>query len=569
LLLLLLCLVRYGFTLVYHRVLTTHEAVHCENVREMFRDGDWLIPTYGGRVWLERPPLPHWATGAVASLVGGVDRDWAMRVASILAGAAAVLLTARMASVWYGRGVGLLSGAVLATMREFANYSTGPEADIFLCTMVALGHALLARLEFEERPVEGPVRARFLGGRSWTMLAFFVTLGLTNMTKGPAFGMTFVLLPMAVYFLWNADWQGVRRYVWLWGWLAFAAAAGVWYAAAFWRYPDLIDLWYKTFEVRINARFDAEPFWYYLAHQPWNAFPWVATALIGLAWTARPAFREGDRPARYLWCWALAPLVFFSLSRGKHHHYLLSCLAPLAVLAALGAVRLWDWLRQAPSWLRQPWLGTLAAGALGDAALAAVEAHVHGPAWLTVALLAGWPALVFLGWYAAGRRDGRVAAAGVVALVAAVQCLAYVHQTEFLDRYKQDSVFLREAASLTPAGQPVLVENDEANPLNASWFLYYLHGRGRILQNLTFLRGDDLRESEVYLITRSGRRAELEEYGSADLMAQSVETRGEKSSEDRWSLFRLRFRDGLRRLPAHVRITPAQAAGLDAGPFLQ
>ena len=164
--LLLLCLVRYGFTLVYHQVLTTHETVHCENVREMFQSGDWIIPTYGGRVWLERPPLPHWATGAVASLVGSVDQDWAMRVASILAGVAAVLLTARMASVWYGRVVGLLSGATLATMREFASYSTGPEADIFLCTMVLVVHALLARLEFEERSADGAAPPRFLGGRS-------------------------------------------------------------------------------------------------------------------------------------------------------------------------------------------------------------------------------------------------------------------------------------------------------------------------------------------------------------------------------------------------------------------
>ena len=67
------------------------------------------------------------------------------------------------------------------------------------------------------------------------MLAFFTTLGLTNMTKGPVFGMLFVLLPMAGYFLWNADWSGLRRYLWLWGWLALAAAAAAWYAAACWR----------------------------------------------------------------------------------------------------------------------------------------------------------------------------------------------------------------------------------------------------------------------------------------------------------------------------------------------
>ena len=288
-----------------------------------------------------------------------------------------------------------------------------------------------------------------------------------------------------------------------------------------------------------------------------------------MAWTARPAFRDGDRPARYLWCWALAPIVFFSLARGKHHHYLLSCLAPLAVLGALGTVRLWAWLRQAPAWLRQPWLGTLVLGAVGDAAIAAVAARIPGPGWLEAALLAGWPAVVFLGWYAAGRQDGRAAAAGVFAVVVAVQCLAYVHQTECLDRYREDSAFVREAVSRTPPDQPLFVENERENPLNASWFLYYLHGRGRMLQNLTFLRGDDLRGPEVYLIVRSRSRTELEQYGSADLVTQSAETRAEKSPDDRWSLFRVRLRADLQRAPASVRISPAQAAGLDAGPFLQ
>ena len=56
----LLCLGLFGFTMAENQVLTTHEAVHCQNVREMWASHDWIIPTYGGRPWLERPPLPDW-----------------------------------------------------------------------------------------------------------------------------------------------------------------------------------------------------------------------------------------------------------------------------------------------------------------------------------------------------------------------------------------------------------------------------------------------------------------------------------------------------------------------------
>ena len=565
--LVLLCMVLYGYTLVHHRELTTHQAIHCENVREMFVSGDWIIPTYGSRPWLERPPLPHWATGAAAALVGGLDQDWAMRIGSILAGLAAVVLTARMAAVWYGRTIGLLSGAVLATMREFSSYSTGPEADIFLCTMVTAAHALAVQWEFAERPGETAARVGFLGKRSWTLLVFFVVLGLTNLTKGPIFGMVFVLAPMAGYFLWSADWSGMRRYVWLWGWLAFAVAAGAWYAAACWRYPDMIDLWFKTFYARIGTEYNHEPFWYYLVFQPWNAFPWALPALLGLGLTARKAFRERRSPERYLWCWAISPVVLFSITESKHHHYLLHCLAPLAVLGALGAVQCWRWLSEQPAWLRQPWLATLLLGAAGDAALAVVGSRIPGTAWLQPALLVGWPVVVCLMWYAAGQRNGRVAAAAFFVLLTAVECLEYAHRVEFLDSYSDDVAFLHEANSLTPPDQNVVVMND-THPLTAAWFLFYLQGRGQLLHNVTFLQGDNL-SAEIFLISRSSDLPALTQYGTPEMLLQSQHTRGERSPDDRWALFHLRFRSDLKRLPANIRISPAQAAGLAPGPDLK
>jgi 4-amino-4-deoxy-L-arabinose transferase-like glycosyltransferase len=563
-----LCLLVYGYHVVHHRVLTTHQAVHCENVREMFQSGDWLIPTYGGRPWLERPPLPHWLTGIAAELVGSLDDEGAMRAGSIVAGIAAVLLLAQLAAVFYGRAVGLLSGAILATMFEFVEYATGPEADIFLCTAVLLANALLVRIEFVERAGNVATVFTFLGKRSWTTAAFFMALGLTNLIKGPFFGMLFIVLPLAGFYLWNADIKGLRRFVWLWGWLSFAVAGGAWYAAALWRYPDMIDLWYLTFCARVDTDTFGEPFWYYLANQPWSIFPWTLPALVGLAMTAGRAIGQRGSPERYLWCLAILPLVFLSVPRGKHHHYLLHALPPLAVLAALGAAGMWRWLGQQKAWLRQPWLPALVLGAAGDAALLAFQSRIPGSAWLRPALLAGWPALVFLAWWAAGRHSGRVAAVGIFAVVVVGECLVYAGRAEFLNSYEHDMEFLQQAVERVPANQPLLVKND-AHPLNSSWFLFYLPGRGRLLHNLTFLRASDLPREEVYLIARSEDWASLSEYGTAEMVLRSVKTRGEKSPDDRWALFHLRFYADLARFPGNVRISPAQAAGLVVGPFLR
>src|SRR5262245_22720321 len=117
------CLVLFGFTSLYERTLNPHETVHCLNVREMLASGDWLVPTYGGRPWLERPPLPHWLTALVAAPFGAGEKVWTYRLSSHLAGMACVLLVAWMASVWYGRGMGILAGLVLATMLDFYVYS--------------------------------------------------------------------------------------------------------------------------------------------------------------------------------------------------------------------------------------------------------------------------------------------------------------------------------------------------------------------------------------------------------------------------------------------------------------
>src|SRR5262249_28771566 len=143
---------------------------------------------------------------------------WVYRLAPLLMGLAGALLVAWMASVWYGRNVGLLSGLILATMQEYTHYAAGPEADMFLCTVVTAAIALFVHLQFRCRPVESSLdslsplplsrgergeQVAFLGRRPWAVLFFFMVLGATNLTKGLFFGTVFALLPIACFLLAN------------------------------------------------------------------------------------------------------------------------------------------------------------------------------------------------------------------------------------------------------------------------------------------------------------------------------------------------------------------------------
>lgn len=595
LLLALFCAALYGFSGAYERILNPHETVHCLNVREMLATHDWVIPTYGGRPWLERPPLPHWITALPASLFGAGEQVWTYRLGSHLAGILCVLMTAWMGAVWFGRNMGLLCGAVLATMFEFYLYSTNSESDISLCLIVTTAMTLFVHLEFNLRPAPVWESKGFLGKRPWPLLCFFLCLGLTNMAKGLFFGSFFVTLPVGAYLLGNfvgssnagdrggatptphgvglasstagVAWSGLRRYLWLWGWLACAAAAAAWAVAAWLRYPDIVDLWYSDYMGRMNQGYMREPAFYYFVQLPAILAPWLVPALIGLVLTARAALRPGS-VARFLWCWAWLPILFFSIPQGKHHHYLLHGVTPWAILAALGARRLWMALTEAPRWIRHPLGPVLLLGAGGDVAMYLLRHKIPGADSLVPAAMVVWPVAVTLLWLGARHAQPAVAFTTVFGALLAFYCLSWVYRTDYLSQYADDTAFIRRTRDTVPADRPIYVKCD-LHPLNGSWLLFYLGERTAFLHNLSFLRDANIHDHTIYIVGRLFDEDELKKYGDPALADVSAHTRGQVNERDRYALFRFTYRDDLARVPAAtVRITPCQATGRALGPFL-
>ncbi len=83
----------------------------------------------------------------------------------------------------------------------------------------------------------------------------------------------------------------------------------------------------------------AQPWWYYLVTPLWQLLPWTGVLLLAAGPSYERVRRQSNSPDRFLWCWAILPIALLSLSRGKHHHYIIAALCGLSPLLALGVLR--------------------------------------------------------------------------------------------------------------------------------------------------------------------------------------------------------------------------------------
>jgi 4-amino-4-deoxy-L-arabinose transferase-like glycosyltransferase len=559
----------FGISLVGGRYLTMHEAVLPQSAKEMYTTGEWIVPTSAGRPWLERPPLPQWITMLTAHLVGRFDQEWVVRLPAALSAVAIVLLIAQLSAFWFGRTIGLLSGMCLATSLEFTRYAWLAEQDIYLTLLVTLAIAFFGFTEFRPRATL-PTDRRFLGTRPWSVLIWFVLLGLTNLAKGLIFGTAMAVLPVAAFLLWNGSLYRIQRYIWFWGWLATAFIAILWPLAACWRYPDVVALWHYDLFGRLSGEYTAinQPVWYYAANMPLIVAPWLFTAIIGIVGTAPRAWSGRFSAERFLWCWAVVPAIVFSLPAGKHHHYMLSCVAPWAVLSAIGLVRLRAWTLEWPAMLKTPIAGALFVGLPLSVAIAYVGPALPGPRWLPLALssvVVVGSALSALGLH---HRRPQWAAATLFGIVASVYLGGFLYAARYYDECRGDTQFFLLAREESQNRQRPIYVNADLRSMDIFRILFYLDDRARSVHNLTFLRDQRIDRPVILVLTRAKDLGKLQQLGDVQEIVRSPETRREGSPGDRFALFELTYRTDLVRLPAPARVSPMQAMDREEGPFL-
>jgi 4-amino-4-deoxy-L-arabinose transferase-like glycosyltransferase len=319
-----------SFNLGGARALTDHEILVAAPAKQMTIDGDWLFPKIGRHVWLEKPPLMHWLAAISGKLFGFSEA--AVRLPSVFAGVGIVLFMTSLSLRWFGRRVAIATGLVQTTAVYFLTYARLAEGEMLLAFIIVAALYVFVRLQ--------RIGAVWPDPSPHLATLFWGLAGLSNLAKGPGFGVILILVPCAGFLFWQRRPGSWRRMI-SWPGFILAIALGVtWQSTVAWHVPEAMMIWRgMTVERAWTGGGFGQPWWYYLGTVGWQLLPWTPALLFAARGSLTRARREPESPDRFLWCWAVLPIALLSLSRGKHHHYIISCLCAFSPLIALGLLR--------------------------------------------------------------------------------------------------------------------------------------------------------------------------------------------------------------------------------------
>jgi len=460
----------------------------------MLDRGDWVVPTFNGRLRVEKPALVNWLHMAGFALAGRTETGARLGSACLTIGTA--LLTRHLAAALLGAEAGLFAGLAMASCiwTAVGGRSATPDAPLVFFTTLALACRVAAL---------GAAR----GGRSprrW-MIGCGAALGAATLAKGPVG----LCLPLAA-FLAHACWEALAArsaasppagrlraglaelHLPLLG-AAAAAVALPWYVAVTVRTGGA---WLEGFLVIHNAGRFAAPMeghagpalLYYPAVVAVGFFPW-SIVLAAVVVHAVALTRAADTPparaggVRLALCWLACWVGAFSAAGTKLPGYVWPAYPALAMLTGdflaawiAGEARCTARCRfpavALERVMRLAW-SILFAGGLAIA-IGLVAAAVAGlpqlfpAAWLGVVPAAGAVAA----WHLQGRLERR----GAVAALAVTAALS----TAGLAAIAADRVGGARHARL-------LVEDLGPRPARGAWA-----GFGAVPPSMVFYAADDI-----------------------------------------------------------------------------
>lgn len=336
----------------------TTDARYAEIGRIMAETGDWLTPYISGTAPIQiqgtlahmypfwaKPPLSFWATAASIKVFG--INEFGAKLPHFLFLLASVALAWAFVRRYAGKLAAAALVAILATTTMFVFYMGGVMTDpalVFCLTLAMLSfYNSINRANIKNKQV-APKRSE--GG--WGYL-FFIALGLGLLAKGPLM-LVLVGLPIFAYVLIKKKWRDLfHNLPIISGLLLMLVIAAPWYIMAERATPGFLNYFFigEHWERYLTPNWAGDMygagrggffgkiwlFWLMMIA------PWSIYFAVKMFWKKfRTQIREtnffGNEFLFYNLCFAIAPLVFFTMSKNILITYALVSSIPTAILLA-------------------------------------------------------------------------------------------------------------------------------------------------------------------------------------------------------------------------------------------
>jgi 4-amino-4-deoxy-L-arabinose transferase-like glycosyltransferase len=334
----LVCWVTLGWRLGYPSFWDPDEATYAQTTREMLAAHAWLVPTYDGHPFFDKPPLFYLLQMASFAVAGATEL--AARTVPALSALALIAVVAWFGRRLFNRNAGWTGALMFAVLPATFALSAYAILDMTFTLFLFGGAAMVTVAAINDRP-----RLQYIG---------YVLLAAAVLTKGPV---TLVLVGLA-FLLSLAMAPEARapllRLRWGTGLLIIVAISSPWFVYMWRRFGDDFINGYALKE---NLWLFARPM--YGAQRSFLFYPKVM-AIGLLPWTPLLAGRliDGFRgirittAERLLWAWAIAVIGFFTFSQFKLDHYVFPAAPALCLLCG----HAWEEAHRA----ERPALGTIA-----------------------------------------------------------------------------------------------------------------------------------------------------------------------------------------------------------------
>jgi 4-amino-4-deoxy-L-arabinose transferase-like glycosyltransferase len=303
-------------------LISPDEGRNAEVAREMSQSHSWLVPTYDGLTYLDKPAFYFKTIALSFSLFG--ESEGVARLSSAFFGFSLIVVVFLFCRKMYDQRTAILAMLIITTTPLYIVFSRFVIFDMSLAFFVS--STVFACFLAEE--CEGKQRIR------WYLIGAF-SAGIATLIKGPV-GFIVPTLVIAIFNGIEGRLGVMKRVFALRNWGVFFAIVLPWFVGLSLLRPDFP--YYGIMRESV-ARFTTTefhrtaPFYFYAPIIAGTFFAWslLLPESIVVAWRKRKAWSRADR---LFVVWAIVVVLFFSISQSKLPGYILTAVMALGVLTA-------------------------------------------------------------------------------------------------------------------------------------------------------------------------------------------------------------------------------------------